>query len=163
MKRSKKIFALVTVFMLILSLSTMAYAASSAYTYSFSGISNYSVMEDVSEAHLNHYLGIATNLRYSYEARTHTFTQSQFDSQHRSGLMQAYQNAGYKTTLNIPASSGIIRVPAADPAGEYGIVLYTQFAKGTWNVMIGNTVSFSGPFRDVPLSYNVAYYRFGPV
>lgn len=159
----KRILSFVLVFALILSLSTMAYAASSAYTYSFSGISNYSDIEDVSETHLNHYVGIATNLRYSYEARTHTFSQSQFDSQHRSGLMQAYQNAGYKTTLNIPAYSGTKRVPAADPEGEYGIVLYTQFAKGTWNVMIGNTVSLSGAFQDAPISYNVAYYRFGPV
>lgn len=159
----KRILSFVLVFALILSLSTMAYAASSAYTYSFSGISTYPINEDVSEVHLNHYLDIATNLRYSYEARTHTFRQGQFNSQHLSGLMQAYLDAGYKTALNIPASSGTKRVPAAAAEGEYGVVLSTQFAKGTWNVMIGNTVSTSGEFRDAPISYNVVYYRFGPV
>lgn len=158
----KRILSFVLVFALILSLSTMAYAASSAYTYSISGISNYYIMEDVSEVHMNHYLGIATNLHYSYEARTHTFKQDQFNSQHLSGLLQAYCDAGFKTTLTIPASSGTIRVPAAESTGEYGVVLRTQFAQGTWNVMIGNTVSLAGTFRDAPTSYNIVLYRFGP-
>lgn len=163
MKQSTKIFALVTALVLILSLSTMAYAASDAYTYSVSETYSYEIDEDVSTVHFNHYVGIATNLRYSYEARTHSFDQSQFNSQYLSGLMQAYRDAGYKSPLTIPASSGSMRLPATAPQGEYGVMLYTEFAHGTWNVLIGNTVTATGTFRNAPASYRFDYHCFGPL
>ena len=163
MKHSKKIIALVTVFVLILSLSTMASAASGPYTYSISDTVDSPISEDVTAVHLNHYVNIATNLQYSYGSRTHRFDQSQFNSTHLSGIMQAYLDAGYKSTLTIPAASGIKRVPAAACEGEYGVLLYTWFGRGTWKVMIENTVSLGGTFRSAPLTYNTDYYCFGDV
>ena len=163
MKHSKKIFALVTVFVLILSLSTMAYAASDAYTYSVSEIDTNKIDEDVSTVHFNHYYGIATNLRYSYEARTHSFDQSQFNSQYLSGLMQAYRDAGYKSPLTIPASSGTKRLDATAADGVYGVLLYTEFAYGTWDVKIGNTITATGTFRNAPVGIELKSYRFGPL
>lgn len=163
MKHSKKTFALVTALVLILSLSTMAYAATDAYTYSVSEIDSYKIDEDVSTVHFNHYVGIATNLRYFYHARTHSFDQSQFNSQFLSGLMQAYRDAGYKSPLTIPASGGTKRLAASEIEGEYGVLLYTEFAYGTWNVMIGNTITAAGAFQNAPVGIELKSYRFGPL
>ena len=159
MKHSKKFFALVTVFVLILSLSTMAYAAD-AYTYSVIPIDSSAEKEDVSLAQLRHVEDIATNLRYSFESRTHSFDQSQFNSNYLSGLMQAYRDAGLKAPLTIPAQSGTIRVPSSEPTGLYGVLLITNFVKGTWSVNIGNTVTATGTFRNAPLAYSVTFYAF---
>lgn len=160
MKQSKKIFALFTALVLILSLSTMAYAAN-AYTYSISS-KNDDIREDVSGLHINHDEGIITYLPYSFNGRTHIFDQSQFNSIHLSGLMQAYRDKGYHTTLTIPATSATYPLSAAEPDGEYGVILTTSFGYGTWDVMIGNTPTASGTFRNAPYRYNVSFHYFGP-
>lgn len=159
MKRSKKILALATVFVLILSLSTTAYAAD-AYTYSVIPNAVYYEAEDVSLAQLNHEAGDTTVLRYSYEARTHSFDQSQFNSNYLSGLMRAYSDAGLWSTLTIPAKSSTISVPATEPDGLYGVLLFTYTVDGTWNVKIGNTVTSAGTFRNAPYTYSVAFFAF---
>ena len=159
MKQTKRILALVTVFVMILSLSTMAYAAN-AYTYSIVPNIYLFEAEDVSLAQLDHDVGIATNLRYSYEARTHSFDQTQFDSTHRSGLMQAYRDAGLQSPMSIPAKSGTERVPAWEPSGLYGVLMFTYFADGSWGVYIGNTLTATGTFQNAPHSYNIKYFAF---
>lgn len=160
MKQSTKIFALVTALVLILSLSTMAYAAN-AYTYSISDEKE-PIREDVSELHINHDEGIITYIPYSFNGRTHIFDQSQFNSIHLSGLMQAYRDKEYHTTLTIPATSATYNLSADEPDGEYGVVLTTWFGYGTWDVMIGNTPTASGTFRNAPYRYNVSFHYFGP-
>lgn len=160
MKHSKKIFALVTVLVLVLSLSTMAYAASSAYTYSVVPRVYLFDAEDVSLAQLEHDVELATNIRYSFEARIHTFDQTQFNSTHLSGLMQAYRDAGLQSPMRIPATSGTQRVPAWEPSGLYGVLLFTYYADGNWNVYIGNTPTSSGTFQNAPHSYSIDYFAF---
>ena len=160
MKHSKKILALVTALLLVLSLSTMANAASSAYTYSVAPNVYLYDAEDVSLAQLEHDVGIATNIRYSIEARIHTFDQTQFNSTHLSGLMQAYRDAGLQSPMRIPATSDTKRVPAWEPSGLYGVLLFTYYANGNWNVYIGNTPTASGTFRNAPHSYSIDYFAF---
>lgn len=161
MKQSKKIFALVTALVLILSLSTMAYAAN-AYTYSISDMQD-CIREDVSDLHINHNKDIITYLPYSYNGRTHIFDQSQFNSIHLSGLMQVYRDKGYCTKLTIPAASATYTLPAAECDGEYGVVLTTCFGYGTWDVMIGNTPTASGTFWNAPYRYFISFHYFGPL
>lgn len=153
MKCSKKILALVTVFALILSMSAMAYASTGPYHYTVTKTDEYVGYHFVGDNKVVHSYGRPDVISYSYATKTYYFDQSQFNSDHISGLMQAYRNAELLTSLTAPAKSGTITVPSNAASGVYGVALYCKYARGTWNVKIDTTITYSGTFTASPIEY----------
>ena len=151
MKCSKKVLALVTVFVLILSMSAVAYASTGPYYYTVTKTGEYTGYNIVSGDTAVHSYGRPDVLSFSYSTKTYYFDQSQFNSAHNSGLMQAYRNAGLLTTLTAPAKSGTVTVPANAVNGVYKPALYCKYAKGTWNVTLDTTITYSGTFTASPM------------
>ena len=151
MKCSKKVLALVTVFALILSMSVVAYASTGPYNYTVTQTNTYTGHNFVGGGRVYHTYGSPNVISYSYAAKTYYFDQSQFPTDHSAGLMQAYRNAGLLTSLTAPAKSGTVAVPANSDEGFYGAALYCKYARGTWNVKIDTTITYSGTFTASPI------------
>ena len=152
----KKILALVTVVALLLSLSTMAYAATGPYYYTVTKTNNYTETEIVSDKDVIHTQGEASVVIYSYRGRVYYFDQSQFVSSHLTGLMQAYRAQGLKESLSVNGVSTADIIPVSIPSGSYAMGLFVRFANGSWNVKIDDTVTYSGVFTSAPIEYWLA-------
>lgn len=153
MKCNKKVLALVTVFALILSMSVVAYASTGPYHYTVTKTGEHTGYDIVSGDRVVHSYGQPDVLSFSYATKTYYFDQSQFNYDHNSGLMQAYRNAGLLTILTAPAKSGTVTVPANAAFGVYKPALYCQYAKGTWNVKLDTTITYSGTFTSSPMEF----------
>lgn len=155
MKCSKVILTLVTVIVLVLSMSIMAYAATGPYTYGFINVITDSDADEVSNNPVNHYADIARTISYEYDDRVYTFDYTQFQSDHRSGLQQAYQAKRWKSVMNVQAYSGNKTIPSDADPGVYKVMFYYYYREGTWCVKIGDTITYSGPFTNSPSYYDV--------
>lgn len=155
MKCSKVISTLVTVIALVLSVSIMAYAATGPYTYSFINVITDADADEVSIARANHYAGIARTISYEYDDRVYTFDYTQFQSNHRSGLQQAYEAQRWKSVMNVQAYSGNEIIPSDAAPGVYKVMFYYYYREGTWCVNIGDTITYSGPFTNSPMYYDI--------
>lgn len=155
MRYSKKVLALVTVVALIMSMSIMAQAASDPYYYWVYRNGTHYAYETVSIDDHKHYEGSASNLWYTIPGRVYYFDQSQFVSNHRSGLMQDYLSAGLNASYTITTHTSHKQIPSDVPDNTYYALMTFEFAKGKWEVWLDSTITYSGTFSGSPVGYTV--------
>ena len=154
MKRS--IFSVALVFVLILSLTVVAYADTGPYSYTVSSTGRYTESEPVAHTPVYHTQGDGTDfVPYTTTAKSYYFDFNQFDSAYRVGLEQEYLNVGFWRSLSIPVRSKSVYIPASAETGLYSAEVVVTFAKGVWSVNYGGSTIRNGSFTASPVTYDV--------
>lgn len=159
MKHSKKLIALIIVFILVLSSSSVAYASSGPYTYHIAHVTYARQSESVSLVDVQHVRGLADNIHYAYSTKAYYFDQSQFVSSHLTGLMQEYRSWNLKERLIVDGVQETLLIPANYDSGLY-TVRYTYISgSGPWYVKLNGMTTYSGTFVNAPYNYEVEIVR----
>lgn len=164
MKSCRKIITFLLVAVLLLSTVSVASAAtvvgSGDYYYKVNKTDSTTSNTVVSSHLTNHVQGTADSIAYSVTARTYTFSTNKFPVDYRTYLVEAYEKAGFKTKLPVPASSGYKTVAASAATGTYQVVLSYTHGEGSWEVSVAeNTVITNGTFSSAPISYTIRAIR----
>ena len=149
----RKIMSVFLAFLLILSLSVVAYADSSPYSYTVTATNRYFLYEVISEQVMHIHGTPGDEVPCYFGGRVYGFNSSQFDSAYNVGLMDAYRDAGLKERLTVPVISRTMEIDPYQITGFFWAELAVYNASGTWNVKYENSIIRNGTFRDSPINY----------